>query len=93
IVLDTFDPFFSRRVKRGLDIAAEVICAAAFAGAGILVWLRAVRVAGYGDTTAVLKLPLAPVAYLMGTMIIVACVIHLSLIFVPHRPDDGQSIV
>ena len=50
-------------------------------------------VAEYGDTTNVLKLPLAPVAYLMGTMIVVAALIHLWLIFVPHRDDDGQSIV
>ena len=45
----------------------------------------AVRVAEYGDTTNVLKLPLAPVAYLMGTMIIVAALIHVSLIFVPWK--------
>ena len=31
-----------------------------------------------------LKLPLAPVAWLMGTMIVVAALIHLVLIFVPH---------
>ena len=42
------------------------------------------RVAEYGDTTSVLKLPLAPVAYLMGAMIVVAALIHLVLIFVPH---------
>ena len=51
------------------------------------------RVAEYGDTTNVLKLPLAPVAYLMGTMIIIAALIHVSLIFVPHGDDDGKSIV
>ena len=39
-----------------------------------------------------LTLPLAPVAYLMGTMIVVTAAIHLWLIFVPHRDDDGKSI-
>ena len=52
-----------------------------------------VRVADYGDTTNVLKLPLAPVAYLMGTMIVIAAVIHLWLIFVPHRDDDGRTVI
>ena len=47
----------------------------------------------YGDTTSVLTLPLAPVAYLMGTMIVVTAAIHLWLIFVPHRDDDGKSII
>ena len=93
IVIDTFDPMFSRTVKRGLDMIAEVVCAVALAGVGWLIFLRANRVAEYGDTTSVLKLPLAPVVYLMGVMITVAAVIHLLLIFVPHGEDDGKSIV
>ena len=40
-----------------------------------------------------LTLPLAPVVYLMGAMIVVTAVIHLWLIFVPHSDDDGKSIV
>ena len=93
IVIDTFDPFMSKRVKRGLDILADVVCTIALAGLGWLLFLRAVRVAEYGDTTSVLKLPLAPVAYLMGAMIVVAAAIHLWLIFVPHGDDDGKSII
>ena len=93
IVIDTFDPLFSRQLKRGLDMVAEVVCAVALAGVGLLIFIRANRVAEYGDTTSVLKWPLAPVAYLMGTMILIACLIHLSLIFVPHGEDDGKSIV
>jgi TRAP-type C4-dicarboxylate transport system permease small subunit len=93
IVIDTFDPLFSQRLKRGLDMVAEVVCAIALAGVGWLIFLRAGRVAEYGDTTSVLKLPLAPVVYLMGTMITVAALIHLLLIFVPHGADDGKSIV
>lgn len=93
IVVDTFDPLMSRAVKRGLDMAAEVVCALALGGIGWLLFRRAARVADYGDTTAVLKLPLAPVAYLMGTMIVVTAVIHLTLIFVPHKEDDGKSII
>ncbi len=93
IVIDTFDPMFSKALKRGLDMVAEVVCAVALAGVGWLIFLRAGRVAEYGDTTSVLKLPLAPVVYLMGAMITVAALIHLLLIFVPHGADDGKSIV
>ena len=93
IVIDTFDPMFSKALKRGLDMVAEVVCAVALAGVGWLIFLRANRVAEYGDTTSVLKLPLAPVVYLMAVMITVAAVIHLLLIFVPHGEDDGKSIV
>jgi TRAP-type C4-dicarboxylate transport system permease small subunit len=93
IVIDTFDPLFSRQLKRGLDMVAEVVCAVALAGVGLLIFLRANRVAEYGDTTSGLKLPLAPVVYVMAVMITVAALIHLLLIFVPHGEDDGKSIV
>ena len=53
-------------------------------------WMEASRA---GDTTTVLRLPLAPVAYLMAVMLLVGAVIHLWLIFVPHAADDGKSIV
>ena len=53
-------------------MVAEVVCAVALAGVGYLIFRRAGRVAEYGDTTSVLKLPLAPVVYLMGAMITIA---------------------
>jgi hypothetical protein len=83
----------SRGVKRGLDMVAEVLCSATLFGLAWLVFGRAGRVASYGDTTNVLKLPLAPVAYLMASMLLVGAIIHLWLIFVPHGEDDGKSIV
>jgi TRAP-type C4-dicarboxylate transport system permease small subunit len=93
IVIDTFDPLFPARFKRLLDMMAEVICAATLAGVGYLIFRRALRVAEYGDTTNVLKLPLAPIVWLMGAMIVIAAVIHLTLIFVPHAEDDGKTII
>ena len=93
IVIDTFDHLYPPRLKRALDIIAEVICAATLSGVGYLIFRRAARVAEYGDTTNVLKLPLAPIVYLMGAMIVVAALIHISLILVPHGEDDGKTIV
>ena len=43
IVIDTFDPLFSRRLKRSLDMIAEVVCAVALAGVGFLIFQRARR--------------------------------------------------
>jgi TRAP-type C4-dicarboxylate transport system permease small subunit len=92
-VIDTFDTFMSRRVKSFFDVAADIVCFLTLSGIGYLIFRRAVRVAEYGDTTSVLKLPLAPVAYAMGTMIVIAALIHLALIFVPHRADEGKTII
>jgi TRAP-type C4-dicarboxylate transport system permease small subunit len=93
IVIDTFDSLMSPSVKRGFDILADVICSLVLSGIGYLIFRRAVRVAEYGDTTNVLKLPLAPVAYAMAVMIVIAALIHIALIFVPHDADDGASII
>jgi TRAP-type transport system small permease protein len=93
IVIDTFDPLMSTQVKRGLDVVADIVCSLTLAGIGVLIFQRALRVAEYGDTTTVLRLPLAPVAWLMGGMIVVTAAIHLWLIFVPHAGDDGKTII
>ena len=93
IVIDTFDAFMSRTVKRFFDVTADIVCFLTLGGIGFLIFRRAARVAEYGDTTSVLKLPLAPLAYAMGTMIVIAALIHLVLIFVPHRADEGKTII
>jgi len=93
IVIDTFDPYMPRAMKRGLDILAEVVCSASLFGMAWLVFRRAMRVLENGDFTTVLKLPLAPVVYLMAAMLLATAVIHLALILVPHAEDDGKSIV
>ena len=93
IVIDTFDAFMSRSAKRVLDVVADVVCFLTLSGVGFLIFRRAARVAEYGDTTSVLKLPLAPLAYAMGTMIVITALIHLVLIFVPHASQDGKTIV
>ena len=89
IVIDTLDPFFAPAFKRALDVIADLVCCVTLAGIGWLIFRRALRVAEYGDTTSVLKLPLAPLAWLMGAMIVVTAVIHLVLIFV-RRPADAS---
>ena len=93
IVIDTFDFLMTPRVKRGFDVFAVIVCSVTLSGIGYLIFRRAVRVAEYGDTTSVLKIPLAPVAYVMAAMIAIAALIHVALIFVPHGEDDGASII
>ena len=96
IVVDTFDTFMPPMLKRTLDVIADIICAATLGGLAYLIFRRAMRVADYGDTTNVLALPLAPVAYLMSVMIVVAALIHLWHAVAPrraeeHRADEGPG--
>ena len=94
IVIDTFDPFFPPLFKRSLDVVAEILCAIAFGGTAMLIFRRAERIASYGDTTNVLKIPLAPCAYVVAAMIAITALIHVWLIFVPqrkHAPEDAVA--
>jgi len=92
IVIDTFDPFFSPRFKRALDVIAEILCTIAFGGTAVLIFQRAERIASYGDTTSVLKLPLAPFAYIVAVMIAITALIHLWLIFVPQTAHVAADV-
>jgi len=60
IVIDTLDTLMSPAVKAFFNKLSDVICCLTLSGIGYLIFRRAVRVAEYGDTTNVLKLPLAP---------------------------------
>jgi len=91
IVIDTLDTLMSPAVKAFFNKLSDVICCLALSGIGYLIFRRAVRVAEYGDTTNVLKLPLAPVAYTMGVMITIAALTHLVLIFIPHREHGSMG--
>ena len=84
IVIDTFDVFMSPGVKTFLNRLSDVVCFIALSGVGYILFKRAVRVAEYGDTTNVLQIPLAPVVYTMSGMIVIAGLMHLVLIFIPH---------
>ena len=95
IVIDTFDVFMSPGVKTFLNRLSDVVCFVALSGVGYILFKRAVRVAEYGDTTNVLLLPLAPVVYTMSGMIVVAGLMHLVLIFIPHAEQtafDSEEI-
>jgi TRAP-type C4-dicarboxylate transport system permease small subunit len=89
IVIDTFDVFMSQGVKTFLNRLSDVVCFVALSGVGYILFKRAVRVAEYGDTTHVLLLPLAPVVYTMSGMIVIAGLMHLVLIFIPHTEQTA----
>lgn len=91
IVIDTFDVFMSQGFKNFLNRIADLICFLTLAGVGYLLFKRALRVAEYGDTTNVLQVPLAPVVYVMSTMIAIAALMHLVLIFVRHPEDTHPT--
>jgi TRAP-type transport system small permease protein len=76
VVFDSLDsrlPLLLQRVQRGV---VDVLCAAALAGMAWLLWVKAGQLADYGDTTAQLKLPVAPFVLAMSVLCALTALVH-----------------
>jgi TRAP-type C4-dicarboxylate transport system permease small subunit len=91
VVVDLFEAWMSVTVKQVLRVLGNVLCMAALGGMAWLIYLRAVRVASYGDTTSVLKMPLAPVAFTIAALILVTGLVHIGLIFTKPPEEEATS--
>lgn len=89
VVVDLFEHWMSVPVRHALGVMANLLCAATLMGVAWLLFEKAHAIAGFGDTTAALKITLAPFAYLMATFILCTGLVHVLLIFMPSRPDSG----
>jgi len=63
------------RVQRALAAVAEVVVALLLAGAAVLLMRRGETLAAYGDTTVLLRIPLAPVAFALMTLCALASLV------------------
>jgi len=86
VVFDSLDPLLPPWLRRAQQIVIDVLCAAALAGLAWLMWSKAGEMAGYGDTTAQLKLTLAPFVRLMSLLCGATALIHGLLIWRPLPP-------
>ena len=64
------------------------VCAAVMFFLTWQVWIKAGRIAGYGDTTDVLKITVGPFVYFMAAMILLTGLVHVYKIF---APGDAQA--
>ncbi len=76
VVFDSLDGWFGRRALRVQQIVVDSACALALGGLAWLMWAKAGQVAGYGDTSAQLKLPLGPFVQLMALLCGVTAAVH-----------------
>jgi TRAP-type C4-dicarboxylate transport system permease small subunit len=71
---------------RALPILVRLVHALIAALFFFLTWqmlIKAQRIAGYGDTTDVLRIPVGPFVYFMAAMIALTGAVHVFKIFVP----------
>jgi TRAP-type transport system small permease protein len=78
--------FIDRIVGPGAAVWTRVmhaVCAAVFFFLTWQIWIKAGKIAGYGDTTDVLKIPVGPFVYFMVAMIALTAVVHVFKVFFP----------
>ena len=85
VVFDSLDTLLPAALRRAQQVLVNGLCAAALAGIAWLMWAKAGQLAEYGDTTAQLKMSLAPFVRIMSVLCGVTALVHVLLVVRPER--------
>jgi TRAP-type transport system small permease protein len=77
VTMDLIDRWLGARARSALTRLMEAVSAALMFALTWFMWIKATRVAGYGDTTDVLRIAVGPFVYFMTAMILLSGLIHL----------------
>jgi TRAP-type transport system small permease protein len=84
VTMDFIDRLLGR--LRGAWIRGmHAVCAAIMFFLSWQVWIKATRIASYGDTTDVLRITVGPFVYFMAAMIALTGLVHVFKVFAPQR--------
>ena len=83
VVFDSLDQVLPARVRRLQGLCVDLACALGLLGLAWVMWTMADQRAADGQTTAQLKLPIAPFVYGMSVLCAVTAVVHLLLVLRP----------
>jgi len=87
VTLDFIDMLLGARGRQLLRRLIDLICGVIILGLAWRVLVKAGKIAAYGDTTEVLRLPVGPFVYFMAVMVAITGVVHLVKVLLPSRPD------
>jgi TRAP-type C4-dicarboxylate transport system permease small subunit len=95
VVFDSLDPWLPPRVRRLQDLLVDLCCALGLLGLAWVMWTMAGQRAGDGETTAQLKLSIAPFVYGMSVLCALTALVHVMLMLNPvahhHVGVDAQG--
>lgn len=91
VTMDFIDRLLPEAGRRLLVRAVHAVCAAVMFFLTWQVSIKAGRIAGYGDTTDVLKITVGPFVYFMAAMILLTGLVHLYKVFVPGAARASQA--
>ncbi len=87
VTLDFIDMLLDTRGRRLLRRLIDLVCGVIILGLAWRVWVKAGKIAAYGDTTEVLRIPVGPFVYFMAAMVAITGVVHLVKAVLPGRSD------
>ena len=93
VTMDFIDHMLPEPVLRALERVVHALCAGVLFFLAWLIWLKAGKIAAYGDTTDVLRIAVAPFVYFMTAMIALTGVVHLFKIFILPQRRGPQGTV
>jgi len=91
VTMDFIDRMLPERVVGVLIRLVHALVAAVFFFLTWQVLIKAGRIAGYGDTTDVLRISVGPFVYFMAAMIFLTALVHVFKVFVPGERRSIQA--
>lgn len=91
VTMDFVDRLLPPAALGALVRAVHALVAALFLFLAWQVLIKAHRIAGYGDTTDVLRIAVGPFVYFMAAMILLTGLVHLFKVFVPGARRASQA--
>jgi TRAP-type C4-dicarboxylate transport system permease small subunit len=91
VTMDFIDRMLPARAVPVLIRVIHGLVAAVFFFLTWQVLIKAGRIAGYGDTTDVLRIPVGPFVYFMAAMIGLTALVHVFKVFVPGDRRASQA--
>lgn len=91
VTMDFIDRMLPLSAVIPLARVVHALCAAVMFVLTWQVWIKAGKIASYGDTTDVIKIPVGPFIYFMAVMILLTGLVHLYKVFVPGEARASQT--
>jgi TRAP-type C4-dicarboxylate transport system permease small subunit len=91
VTMDFIDRFVPAPLLRVLVRVVHALCAALMFFLTWQVWIKAGKIAGYGDTTDVLRITVGPFVYFMAAMVALTGLVHLYKVFAPGSGQASQA--
>jgi TRAP-type transport system small permease protein len=91
VTMDFIDRILPARARVAWLRVMHAVCAAIMFFLTWQVWIKATRIASYGDTTDVLLITIGPFVYFMALMIALTGLVHLFKVYSPGPPRGPQG--